>query len=75
MSDEARERLTKLNQVDSVLYQELSDCLDSGKYEFPQFDPSRFELNSHNETEAKEARKKAKAEKKLRKAQKKLHPP
>lgn len=60
---ETRESLTNLNQVDINLYHRLTDCLDSGGYSFPKFDANRFHLHSYNKTEAKEARKEAKAAK------------
>eukprot|EP00579_Thalassiosira_antarctica_P030373 CAMPEP_0202029498 /NCGR_PEP_ID=MMETSP0905-20130828/64010_1 /ASSEMBLY_ACC=CAM_ASM_000554 /TAXON_ID=420261 /ORGANISM="Thalassiosira antarctica, Strain CCMP982" /LENGTH=500 /DNA_ID=CAMNT_0048593261 /DNA_START=20 /DNA_END=1522 /DNA_ORIENTATION=- len=59
--NDTRERLTKLNQVDIKLYHELSDCLDSGQYTFPKWDPNRFELHTYNITRAKAAEKRAKA--------------
>lgn len=61
-----RDRLTKLNALDIRFYDELSNCLrDLSTFNFPKWDPSRFEINSYNWTEtsilAKAAKEKRKA--------------
>jgi len=52
-----REKLTRLNQVDIKFYHEMTSCLDSGWYNFPKWDPNRFELNSTDMWTAKAAKK------------------
>ena len=44
--NKTRNNLVKLNKVDLGLYNEMSNCLNSGDYEFPTFDPTRFATNS-----------------------------
>jgi len=43
--NETLNNLTRLNEIDIGLYHEMSDCLDEGGYDFPAWDPSRFETN------------------------------
>lgn len=57
VSDDTRERLTKLNKVDITIYNQFTDCLEK-PYNFPKWNPNRFELHSFNHTEAKIAKKK-----------------
>jgi len=71
VSSDTRQKLTKLNEVDSALYHDLSDCLDSGMYNFPKWDPNRFALHSYNITMAKAEKKKAKTAKKEREKKRK----
>lgn len=68
---DTRRRLAKLNEVDSALYHELSDCLDSGLYNFPKWDSNRFALHSYNITRVKAAMKEAKAAKEEKKRKRK----
>lgn len=47
------DRLTRLNSLDIKFYNELGGCLNQeASYNFPKWDPNRFELNSWNWTEA-----------------------
>ena len=43
--------------MDIKFYHEMTSCLDSGRYNFPKWDPSRFELNSTDIWIAKAAKK------------------
>ena len=53
IQNKTRDRLTKLNALDIRFYVELSDCLrDLSTFDFPRWDPGRFEINSYNWTEA-----------------------
>ena len=45
IKNETLETLTHLNKYDVDLYHEMTDCLDEGEYNFPAWDPSRFETN------------------------------
>ena len=46
ISNETLTNLTRLNKIDIRLYHELRDCLDEkGDFDFPVWDPSRFETN------------------------------
>ena len=60
---DTRKKLENLNQVDIPLYREMSECLDSGHYNFPEWSPGRFALHSYNASEATAETKKAKAAK------------
>ena len=71
VSSDTRQKLTKLNKVDIALHHDLSDCLDSGMYNFPKWDPNRFALHSYNITMAKAAKKEAKTAKEERKKKRK----
>eukprot|EP00804_Cyclotella_cryptica_P022466 CCRYP_015102-RA/>CCRYP_015102-RA protein AED:0.05 eAED:0.05 QI:53/1/1/1/1/1/3/627/445 len=63
--NETRERLKKLNALDIRFYDELSSCLRNvSTYNFPKWDPGRFETNSYNWTEASILAKAAKERKK-----------
>lgn len=46
--NETRGNLARLNEADIGLYGEMRDCLDTeegGEYDFPEWDPGRFERN------------------------------
>jgi len=58
--NDTRASLTNLNKVDLKLYHRLTDCLDSGKYDFANFDEKRWDMNTYNYTEAKAKKKAAK---------------
>ena len=64
MRNDTRKILTKLKKMDIKLDHELSNCLDSGLYNFPKWDPNRFELQSYNHTKAEADKKQAKDNKK-----------
>ena len=54
IQNKTRERLTKLNELDINFYNELGGCLnDQSAYNFPEWAPHRFDLDSYNWTEAK----------------------
>lgn len=43
------DNLTALNRLDTRLYHEMKGCLDGGEYDFPAWDPNRFERNETNQ--------------------------
>lgn len=57
------QRLAKLNSLDIGFYNELGSCLDDSTYNFPKWNPDRFEIDSFNWTEAKLLSKAAKENK------------
>ncbi|KAL7537977.1 hypothetical protein ACHAXR_008197 [Thalassiosira sp. AJA248-18] len=63
--DDTRARLTRLNELDIQLYHDVTDCLDSigSQYNFPKWNPNRFQLHTYNMTEVKAAEMRAKAKK------------
>ena len=64
IQNSTRERLTTLNALDIKLYNALGGCLnDDTSYNFPKWDPSRFDIGSWNWTEAKMRAKAAKEHK------------
>jgi len=60
IGNDTRASLTNLNKVDLKLYHQLTDCIDSGKYNFANFDEKRWDMNTYNFTEAKAKKKTAK---------------
>ena len=58
--NDPRASLTTLNEVDIKLYHRFTNCLDGRKYNFPNFDEKRWDMNTFNFTEAKARGKAAK---------------
>ena len=46
IQNETLRNLKNLNQLDIKLYHSLTDCLDSGEYEFPKWNEDRFLKNT-----------------------------
>ena len=45
IQNETLKNLTRLNLHDIKLYNEMSACLDGGEYDFPKWNPDRFDAN------------------------------